>query len=69
MIDIDSWTITRAVLEAQAAAPNPRLREIMDSLVRHHAAWPWAPFVSHITTGTARYVSAVSPAARASQLD
>jgi len=35
MIDIDPWTITGAVLKAQARADNSRLREIMDSLVRH----------------------------------
>jgi hydroxyquinol 1,2-dioxygenase len=35
MNNIDHWTITGAVLRAHAQAKNPRLREIMDSLVRH----------------------------------
>ena len=35
MTDIDQWTITGAVLKAQAGTQSPRLREIMDSLVRH----------------------------------
>src|SRR6476646_7006974 len=35
MINIDQWTITTAVLRAQGGAGNARLREIMDSLVRH----------------------------------
>ena len=35
MIDIDEWTITSAALKAQGATPNPRLKTVMDSLVRH----------------------------------
>ena len=35
MVNIDEWTITGAVLKAQAEAKNPRLCEIMGSLLRH----------------------------------
>ncbi|MFT3666426.1 intradiol ring-cleavage dioxygenase [Piscinibacter sp.] len=35
MIDIDERSITRAVLKAQAGTGNARLKEVMDSLVRH----------------------------------
>lgn len=35
MADIDQWTITRAVLRAQRACANPRLKTILDSLVTH----------------------------------
>ena len=35
MIDIDEWTITSAALKAQAATSSPRLKTVMDSLVRH----------------------------------
>jgi hydroxyquinol 1,2-dioxygenase len=35
MIDIDEWTITAAVLKAQAGASSTRLKTVMDSLVRH----------------------------------
>lgn len=35
MIDIDERTITQAVLEAQAKCGNPRLKQVMESLVRH----------------------------------
>jgi hydroxyquinol 1,2-dioxygenase len=33
--NIDEWTITGAVLQAHAGAQNARLKEVMDSLVRH----------------------------------
>ena len=35
MIDIDEWTITGAVLKAQAGASSSRLKTVMDGLVRH----------------------------------
>ncbi len=35
MIDIDEWTITQAVLKAQAGAQDARLRRVLDALVRH----------------------------------
>ena len=35
MLNIDEWTITNAVLEAQARCSNPRLQTVMTSLVRH----------------------------------
>ncbi len=35
MVNIDQWTITKAVLETQEHCPNPRLRQVMTSLVRH----------------------------------
>ncbi len=35
MIDIDEWTITQAVLKAQAGTQDARLRRVLDSLVRH----------------------------------
>jgi len=35
MVNIDEWTITKAVLEAQDDCPNPRLKEVLGSLVRH----------------------------------
>ncbi|AVS86118.1 hydroxyquinol 1,2-dioxygenase [Paracidovorax avenae] len=35
MIDIDEWTITQAVLKAQAATQDARLRRVLDALVRH----------------------------------
>jgi hydroxyquinol 1,2-dioxygenase len=35
VIDIDERTITRAVLEAQEKCGNPRLKQVMESLVRH----------------------------------
>ncbi|MGE4340032.1 MAG: intradiol ring-cleavage dioxygenase [Pigmentiphaga sp.] len=35
MINLDQHTITEAVLSRQAGAADPRLREIMDSLVKH----------------------------------
>ena len=34
-VSIDEWTITRAVLDAQARCADGRLQQIMDSLVRH----------------------------------
>ncbi|WP_053843345.1 intradiol ring-cleavage dioxygenase [Paracidovorax avenae] len=35
MIDIDEWTITQAVLKAQAGTQDARLRRVLDALVRH----------------------------------
>jgi len=35
MLNIDEWTITNAVLEAQAGCSNARLQTVMTSLVRH----------------------------------
>jgi hydroxyquinol 1,2-dioxygenase len=35
VINIDQWTITSAVLKAQSGAKNARLREVVESLVRH----------------------------------
>lgn len=35
MIDIDEGTITLAVLDAQEGCGNPRLKQVMNSLVRH----------------------------------
>src|SRR5882757_3927000 len=35
MVNIDEWTITKAVLEAQARCVNPRLKTILDGLVTH----------------------------------
>lgn len=35
MTNIDEWTITNAVLAAQAGCTNSRLKEVMSSLVRH----------------------------------
>ncbi|MDQ0569042.1 hydroxyquinol 1,2-dioxygenase [Variovorax paradoxus] len=35
MIDIDEWTITSAALKAHSATLDPRLKTVMDSLVRH----------------------------------
>jgi hydroxyquinol 1,2-dioxygenase len=35
MINIDEWTITKAVLDAQRECVNPRLKTILDSLVTH----------------------------------
>ena len=35
MINIDEWTITNAVLQAQAGCPDARLRTVMTSLIRH----------------------------------
>jgi len=35
VIDIDERTITQAVLEAQEKSGNPRLKRVMESLVRH----------------------------------
>ena len=35
MINIDEWTITGAVVKAQAATQNARLKEVMDCLVQH----------------------------------
>jgi hydroxyquinol 1,2-dioxygenase len=35
VIDIDELTITQAVVEAQAKCGNPRLKQVMESLVRH----------------------------------
>ena len=35
MIDIDEWTITNAVLQAQGGTSDARLKTVMDSLVRH----------------------------------
>jgi hydroxyquinol 1,2-dioxygenase len=35
MVNIDEWTITNAVLQAQAHSENPRLKEVTGCLVRH----------------------------------
>jgi hydroxyquinol 1,2-dioxygenase len=35
VINIDEWTITNAVLQAQAGCPDARLRTVMTSLIRH----------------------------------
>jgi len=35
MVSIDEWTITNAVLAMQADCKNPRLKELMEGLVRH----------------------------------
>ncbi len=35
MVNIDEWTITKAVLGAQESCTDPRLRAILDSLVTH----------------------------------
>jgi hydroxyquinol 1,2-dioxygenase len=35
MVNIDEWTITEAVLEAQNGCVHPRLKTILDSLVTH----------------------------------
>jgi hydroxyquinol 1,2-dioxygenase len=35
MIDIDEWTITSAALKAHSATLDPRLKTVMDALVRH----------------------------------
>jgi len=36
---IDENTITDAAIEQMAATPNPRLKQIMEPLVRHLHAW------------------------------
>ena len=35
MINVDEWTITDAVLEAQAGCTDPRMQQVLTSLVRH----------------------------------
>jgi hydroxyquinol 1,2-dioxygenase len=35
MVNIDEWTITKAVLDAQQGCTDPRLKAILDSLVTH----------------------------------
>lgn len=35
MVNIDQWTITKAVLEVQEHCPDARLKQVMASLVRH----------------------------------
>ena len=35
MVNIDQWTITKAVLETQEHCPDARLKQVMASLVRH----------------------------------
>ena len=35
MRSVDEFTITEAVLERVAAAPDPRMRQISEALVRH----------------------------------
>ena len=35
IVNIDEWTITNAVLRMQAETTNPRLKEVMDSLICH----------------------------------
>lgn len=35
IVNIDEWTITNAVLRMQAETANPRLKEVMDSLICH----------------------------------